>query len=761
MSWNNEEYLPEIPKNASKNSPKNTPKNDTELIKLIQELNIVTLESKKKEIDNTITRLLTEGKNINGKDLDINAKGKYGMTALMYVSSDSRSIFKLLLDKGAEVNAIDDTGKTACIHAAIKGDRIKLAGLLEYKANINVKDNSYMTALMHSLKNNNNTYNYIFNNGGEYVDTDISDKTVLMYACLSKDKDIDKFIITLINKGVDINAKDFKYMTALMYILNEEYKPNIVRLFLEKGADVNATDIYENTALIKAITIPNIDIDIIKLILKKGADVNAKDNEGKTALMYASIRDDYDVDTKIETKNTGIVKLLLENGAKINDVDKTGKTALMNGILHGHNREVVFYLITHRADLNIVDGDKTTALMYAVIKNDYDIVESLLLNGADLTIYDHDNKTAFMMASEYNFIDIVNLIERYKERLINIDDISDSINQSEITPEIKLLKINNIQENKIRQREHSIIPTDNRESLSYLERELVRNYTANSMSIKMLVIGDNTFNATKVPIDSLLSSIMKKYPQADDEEYQLYLKRVYYYIFVNLYNVIQKAPKINPPEYFRVWRGSEEHYLIDDTSRFNYINLFTSTTYSLKVSDNFGKIKYLFYIHPMCNYMNVKSVSAYPDEDEVVLTPYYRYIYINKIDTDISKYTIYVYAILPTDLVIPKLYSEFFEWNKKLRTGQSGGKNLLSLKHNIVRKKLNRTNNNKRLKLRSMNNTKKRNKTKPNKPMTNPNTNRFTDPLPSVRGKEPTKEEREVIEHMKQSVMKLIESKGI
>ena len=50
---------------------------------------------------------------------------------------------------------------------------------------------------------------------------------------------------------------------------------------------------------------------------------------------------------------------------------------------------------------------------------------------------------------------------------------------------------------------------------------------------------------------------------------------------------------------------------------------------------------------------------------------------------------------------------------------------------------------------------------KHHEPMTKPNTSRFTDPLPSVRGKEPTKEEREVIEHMKQSVMKQIESMGL
>jgi hypothetical protein len=158
--------------------------------------------------------------------------------------------------------------------------------------------------------------------------------------------------------------------------------------------------------------------------------------------------------------------------------------------------------------------------------------------------------------------------------------------------------------------------------------------------------------------------------------------------------------------------------------------------------------------------MNVTLVSAYPHEDEVVLTPYYRYIYLNKIDIYNSPNKIYIYAILPTDLVIPKLYSEFFEWNKKLRTSQSGGKNLLSLKLNNIGKKLNGTINNKLLN-RKRDKMKTRKHHKPRKhhdPMTKPNTSRFTDPLPSFRGKEPTKEEREVIEHMKQSVMKRIES---
>ena len=57
-----------------------------------------------------------------------------------------------------------------------------------------------------------------------------------------------------------------------------------VKFLIDKGADVNAKDYFDMTALMYAVD----DYDITKLLIDSGADVNLIDINGKTALIYAS-----------------------------------------------------------------------------------------------------------------------------------------------------------------------------------------------------------------------------------------------------------------------------------------------------------------------------------------------------------------------------------------------------------------------------------------------------------------------------------------
>ena len=60
---------------------------------------------------------------------------------------------------------------------------------------------------------------------------------------------------------------------------------NTVRRLLEEGADVNVKDDRGSTALMYASEEGH--VETVKLLLEKGADVNAKDNDGGTAHNYS------------------------------------------------------------------------------------------------------------------------------------------------------------------------------------------------------------------------------------------------------------------------------------------------------------------------------------------------------------------------------------------------------------------------------------------------------------------------------------------
>ncbi len=88
-----------------------------------------------------------------GKGADVNAKDSDGATALMEASRSGRiDGVKLLVDKGAEVNAKGPHCTTALIGAATNGHLECVKLLLEKGADLNARDRARLTALQWALK---------------------------------------------------------------------------------------------------------------------------------------------------------------------------------------------------------------------------------------------------------------------------------------------------------------------------------------------------------------------------------------------------------------------------------------------------------------------------------------------------------------------------------------------------------------------------------------------------------------------------------
>lgn len=187
------------------------------------------------------------------KDANVNFINQNGYTALMVgpcMWTGSIEVAKLLLDKGADTNIINKDGKTAFMLARSHGAIGVVQLLLEYGADPNSVD--------------------------EYG------RTVFMEAC---------------DKG---------YLS-------------IVKLLLEQGTDANSTDEYGRSVLMNACIKGN--VGLIDLLLQYDANPNFIDPIAHwTPLIYTC---SYPFD-----EGTDIIKLLLKNGAHINTVNKEGKTAL-------------------------------------------------------------------------------------------------------------------------------------------------------------------------------------------------------------------------------------------------------------------------------------------------------------------------------------------------------------------------------------------------------------------------------------------------
>jgi uncharacterized protein len=150
---------------------------------------------------------------------DPNLRGSFGQTILHRVAGDLEDeaapnnlrIAQLLLESGADVDAVDANGRTPLMLAAESGSDEMTALLLQNGADTAARDREGCTALMHGLGNA-------------------------------------QRVFQLLDQGADLDARDSQGRTPLIRATERCYLRTL-RLLLERGADVQAADARGDRAL--------------------------------------------------------------------------------------------------------------------------------------------------------------------------------------------------------------------------------------------------------------------------------------------------------------------------------------------------------------------------------------------------------------------------------------------------------------------------------------------------------------------------------
>jgi ankyrin repeat protein len=118
-----------------------------------------------------------------------------------------------LLKAGANIESVDDSGRTALIIAASRGDAASCSVLLGNKTDVNRKDIAGRTAFMHAaMENRVDACELLLKNGADLNAKDGSGWTALMLASWKRRLNACAF---LVGNGADIYAEDPDGKTAL------------------------------------------------------------------------------------------------------------------------------------------------------------------------------------------------------------------------------------------------------------------------------------------------------------------------------------------------------------------------------------------------------------------------------------------------------------------------------------------------------------------------------------------------------------------
>jgi ankyrin repeat protein len=228
---------------------------------------------------------------------------------------------KKLLDGGLDPNvATKPGGTTALMMAAPDAEKMKL--LIDRGANVNARSETKYTALMVAAQHGIHStpaIRLLLSNGadaGQSQGKPLFNADPLFLAAYSGNAEV---LPDLLKAGASLNGEMTLIGTsnsdAISGAVRHHYL-DVANVLVQLGAPVDRTDL-RITPLVKAVV--GDQVEMASFLISRGADVNHVDGNGMTPLLYAA---------SIDFGSSAMIDMLLKAGARTDLKTKEGKTAL-------------------------------------------------------------------------------------------------------------------------------------------------------------------------------------------------------------------------------------------------------------------------------------------------------------------------------------------------------------------------------------------------------------------------------------------------
>ncbi|EXJ84910.1 hypothetical protein A1O3_05585 [Capronia epimyces CBS 606.96] len=287
---------------------------------------------------------------------------------------------KLLLDKGADLNARGGKGFTALHTAAVFG-HLEVLRFLLFQDNLDIDavDNDGATALMCAVavESSLECALLLLQKGADPDIGTTHGRTALHYACTKGG--MDELVKMMAKATSKLDSQDDSGETALHLAIRNRNEDYVVTL-MEAGASVDVPDEDGRTAMHEACF--HGSPGLLMRMIDHGADLAVKGNQDETVLHIMSQRPDLCHVARTVAQKPGV---------DINAKSRLGSTPL---ILAAANKcyDTVRMLVGEGADVHVADEDMDTALTIAVRRGHAEIAEFLIESGSPLNPHNQSRK---------------------------------------------------------------------------------------------------------------------------------------------------------------------------------------------------------------------------------------------------------------------------------------------------------------------------------------------------------------------------------
>ena len=328
-----------------------------------------------------------------------NVSDENNITILMYATLlKDYDFVQKLIDMGADINTIGKDGTTALLSATMVKDIKAIKLLVENGAKIN-QNGSYNPILLSAKMNNLQFVEYFVEHGADIEAKTPEGRTAISGALNHGNIEMVKY---LIREGAYTSAVDNIGLEPIMFTKEPDSLKKIKAI--EQTLEYDLAGIKNNYTSLLMNTVGDVESDTVQYLIDRGQDVNYINKKGQTPLFNATYYGNLDS-----------MKILIDNGANVdaymNDSNESILTVAV-GIAKksAKNTKAVKLLVDNGVDINVVTAKGNSPLILAVQKGKYKIVKILLDSGADISIVNNQNKSALDYAKLHNDQNMINLL---------------------------------------------------------------------------------------------------------------------------------------------------------------------------------------------------------------------------------------------------------------------------------------------------------------------------------------------------------------